>query len=94
MTIEEIRKPEPPYQKTHHDTCWRDHHECAIKRIEDLERAVEILGGNIEWGTIKEEKMAVLRLARDRETLGVWGEETLKELERDYEIHCILREGR
>lgn len=23
-------------QMTHHDGCWRDHHECAVRRVEQL----------------------------------------------------------
>lgn len=24
-------------RRSHHETCWRDHHECAIRRVEELE---------------------------------------------------------
>lgn len=36
-------RPEKTIQKTHHDTCWRDHHECAIRHVEFLEEQKQTL---------------------------------------------------
>lgn len=61
-------------ESTHHAECWRDHHACAVVRVEALESEVERLRAAIlSRGSVRPPGLVMTR-----ETTMEWADEWLR----------------
>ena len=66
---------------THWDGCWKDHHECAIAKIESLQNGIDHL------------RTAIIHGGYDIEACVVCGKDMLRKLHRPPD-HCHECENR